>query len=103
MSKPAELIEFIAKAMVDNPDEVKVHATDGGRMLELETNEGRPRAARRSRAKSKREEGAERRLATDPRRRPRAARRSRAKSKREEGAERLLAIRPRSRNSFRNH
>jgi predicted RNA-binding protein YlqC (UPF0109 family) len=40
MSKPAELIEFIAKAMVDNPDEVKVHATDGGRMLELETNEG---------------------------------------------------------------
>jgi len=39
MSKPAELIEFIAKAMVDNPDDVKVHASDGGRMLELETNE----------------------------------------------------------------
>jgi predicted RNA-binding protein YlqC (UPF0109 family) len=39
MSKPADLIEFIAKAMVDNPDEVKVHASDGGRMLELETNE----------------------------------------------------------------
>jgi predicted RNA-binding protein YlqC (UPF0109 family) len=37
-SKPAELIEFVAKAMVDNPDEVKVHASDGGRMLELETN-----------------------------------------------------------------
>jgi predicted RNA-binding protein YlqC (UPF0109 family) len=39
MSKPADLIEFIAKAMVDNPDDVKVHASDGGRMLELETNE----------------------------------------------------------------
>jgi predicted RNA-binding protein YlqC (UPF0109 family) len=39
MSKSADLIEFIAKAMVDNPDEVKVHASDGGRMLELETNE----------------------------------------------------------------
>jgi predicted RNA-binding protein YlqC (UPF0109 family) len=37
-SKPAELIEVVAKAMVDNPDEVKVHASDGGRMLELETN-----------------------------------------------------------------
>jgi len=38
MSKPADLIEFVAKAMVDNPDEVKVIETDGGRMLELETN-----------------------------------------------------------------
>ena len=38
MSKPADLIEFIAKAMVDNPDDVKVHESDGGRMLELETN-----------------------------------------------------------------
>jgi len=39
MAKPADLIEFVAKAMVDHPDEVKVHVSDGGRMLELETNE----------------------------------------------------------------
>lgn len=38
MAKPEELIEFIAKAMVDHPDDVKVHASDGGRMLELETH-----------------------------------------------------------------
>ena len=34
---PAGLIEFIAKAMVKNPDSVAVRETDGGRVLELET------------------------------------------------------------------
>ena len=32
-----ELIEFIAKAIVTEPDAVKVTATDGGDVLELET------------------------------------------------------------------
>ena len=32
-----ELIEFIAKAIVTEPDAVKVTATDGGNVLELET------------------------------------------------------------------
>jgi predicted RNA-binding protein YlqC (UPF0109 family) len=36
--KPAELIEFIVKRIVDNGDAVKVHETDGGRLLELETD-----------------------------------------------------------------
>ncbi len=35
-----ELIEFIVKAIVDEPDVVKVSASDGGRLLELETSEG---------------------------------------------------------------
>ena len=33
------LIEFIVKAIVDQPDAVKVTAQDGGRMIELETAE----------------------------------------------------------------
>jgi predicted RNA-binding protein YlqC (UPF0109 family) len=34
----AELVEFIAKAIVSSPDDVKVSAVDGGDLLELETN-----------------------------------------------------------------
>jgi predicted RNA-binding protein YlqC (UPF0109 family) len=34
----AQLIEFVAKALVDNADDVVVHETDGGRLLELETH-----------------------------------------------------------------
>lgn len=34
----AELIEFIAKAIVSSPDDVKVSPVDGGELLELETN-----------------------------------------------------------------
>ena len=34
----AELIEFIAKAIVNTPEDVKVSAVDGGDLLELETN-----------------------------------------------------------------
>ncbi len=34
----AELVEFIVKAIVDNPDAVKVQEADGGRLLELETD-----------------------------------------------------------------
>ncbi len=33
----AELIEFIAKSIVTQRDEVRVTAKDGGRLLELET------------------------------------------------------------------
>jgi hypothetical protein len=33
------LIEFIVKAIVDQPDAVKVTAQDGGRLIELETAE----------------------------------------------------------------
>jgi len=33
----AELVEFIAKAIVDDKDAIKVHAKDGGSLLELET------------------------------------------------------------------
>jgi predicted RNA-binding protein YlqC (UPF0109 family) len=36
-SAPARLIEFIAKAIVTNPDDVAVRELDGGRLLELET------------------------------------------------------------------
>jgi predicted RNA-binding protein YlqC (UPF0109 family) len=36
-SKHAELIEFIAKAIVSDKDAVAVREVDGGRMLELET------------------------------------------------------------------
>jgi predicted RNA-binding protein YlqC (UPF0109 family) len=35
----AELIEFVVKAIVDEPDEVEVKVKDGGRLLELETAE----------------------------------------------------------------
>lgn len=34
----AALIEFIAKGIVNEPDDVKVVACDGGSLLELETN-----------------------------------------------------------------
>ena len=33
----AELIEFIAKGIVQQPDDVKVSARDGGALIELET------------------------------------------------------------------
>ena len=34
---PAELIEFIVKAIVTDPEAVAVREVDGGRVLELET------------------------------------------------------------------
>ena len=34
----AELIEFIAKSIVNDQDAVRVHARDGGALLELETS-----------------------------------------------------------------
>ncbi len=36
---PAGLVEFIAKAVVNNPDAVVVTEVDDGRLLELETDE----------------------------------------------------------------
>jgi hypothetical protein len=39
MAKTVELIEFIVKAIVAEPDAVKVTVHDGGRLLELETAE----------------------------------------------------------------
>ena len=38
-SPAAQLVEFIAKAIVTHPESVAVRETDGGRMLELETAE----------------------------------------------------------------
>jgi len=38
-SPAANLVEFIAKAIVTNPDAVRVSESDGGRMIELETAE----------------------------------------------------------------
>ena len=38
-SAPAALVEFIAKAIVAEPDSVAVHETDGGKVLELETSD----------------------------------------------------------------
>jgi predicted RNA-binding protein YlqC (UPF0109 family) len=35
---PADLVEFIAKAMVNNPDAVSVNEVEDGRTLELETD-----------------------------------------------------------------
>jgi len=35
---PAELVEFIAKAIVNNPDSVVVTEVDDGQILELETD-----------------------------------------------------------------
>ncbi len=35
----AELVEYIAKAIVSDKEAVKVHARDGGALLELETAE----------------------------------------------------------------
>lgn len=37
-SRPAELIEFIAKAIVTNPEVVAVREQEEGRLLELETD-----------------------------------------------------------------
>jgi predicted RNA-binding protein YlqC (UPF0109 family) len=39
-SKTAELVEFIAKAIVTEPDAVVVSEVDGGRTIELETAPG---------------------------------------------------------------
>jgi len=39
MPRPAELIEFVAKAIVDHPDDIEVRESDGGRLLELDTHE----------------------------------------------------------------
>jgi predicted RNA-binding protein YlqC (UPF0109 family) len=39
-SKTAELVEFIAKAIVTEPDAVVVSEADGGRTIELETAPG---------------------------------------------------------------
>ena len=36
-SAPAELIEYIVKAIVDDVETVNVRESDGGRLLELET------------------------------------------------------------------
>lgn len=36
---PADLIEFLAKGIVGNPDAVRVREVDGGRTLELETSD----------------------------------------------------------------
>jgi len=36
-SGPVELIDFIVKAMVDDPDAVEVRESDGGRLIEVET------------------------------------------------------------------
>jgi len=38
-AKAAELVAFIAKRIVRNPDAVAVRVQDGGRLLELETAE----------------------------------------------------------------
>ena len=39
-SKTADLVEFIAKAIVTEPDAVVVSEADGGRTIELETAPG---------------------------------------------------------------
>ena len=36
----AELVSFLAKAMVSEPDEVNVVIEDGGELIELETTDG---------------------------------------------------------------
>ena len=36
-TSPAALVEFIAKAIVNDPESIVVSETDGGRLLELET------------------------------------------------------------------
>jgi len=39
MATPAaELIAFVARGMVSRPEEIRVRESDGGRLLELETN-----------------------------------------------------------------
>ena len=37
-SPAAELVAFVAKGIVSHPDEIRVRESDGGRLLELETN-----------------------------------------------------------------
>ncbi len=37
-SAPAQLVEFMAKAIVTSPDDIAVREVDGGRLLELETS-----------------------------------------------------------------
>jgi hypothetical protein len=37
VASAAELVEFIAKGIVDSPDAVRVTSQDGGRLLELVT------------------------------------------------------------------
>jgi predicted RNA-binding protein YlqC (UPF0109 family) len=37
-SPAAELVAFVAKGIVSNPDEIRVRESDGGRLLELETH-----------------------------------------------------------------
>ena len=37
IDEAAELIDFVAKGLVDDPEAVKVSTTDDGRTLELET------------------------------------------------------------------
>jgi predicted RNA-binding protein YlqC (UPF0109 family) len=37
VSGPADLIEFVAKAIVDQPEAVRVNERDDGELLELET------------------------------------------------------------------
>jgi predicted RNA-binding protein YlqC (UPF0109 family) len=39
MATPAELIEFVAKSIVDQPDDVRVKVCEDGQLLELETAE----------------------------------------------------------------
>lgn len=39
MAAPTELVEFIAKAIVSEPEEVRVASADGGRVIELETSD----------------------------------------------------------------
>lgn len=39
-SGPAELIAFVVKGIVENGDSVNVRESDGGRLLELETDAG---------------------------------------------------------------
>ncbi len=39
MATPAELIEFVAKAIVEQPDDIRVTAREDGQLLELETAE----------------------------------------------------------------
>ncbi|MEM9174498.1 MAG: KH domain-containing protein [Myxococcota bacterium] len=36
----AELVSFLAKAIVSNPDDVEVEIEDGGELIELETADG---------------------------------------------------------------
>ena len=38
----AELVAFLAKAMVSNPDDVEVQIEDDGELIELETADGSP-------------------------------------------------------------